>query len=208
MRLEGRITDVPYETGFKVHTAWDLGMSDNTSIIFFQNIGTTLRIIDCYENSSQGLEHYAKYLQSKPYVYGRHIAPHDIRVRELGTGISRLEKARQLGIDFTVADSVSVMDGIEAVRSMTSNLWIDENKGAPLIKALENYRREYDNKRQTYKDNPLHNWSSHMSDSARYMAISLSKTRDGMSAQDQEKLYRQAVYGSNHDLPPIFRDNY
>lgn len=208
MKLDGQITDVPYERGFKVHTAWDLGFRDSTSILFYQVCGQTLRLIDCYENSSQGLEHYIKVLQSKPYVYGFHIAPHDIQVRELGTGVSRLEKARDLGIEFTVAPSMSVMDGIEAVRTMFSRLWIDETKCAPLIKALENYRREYDSKRQVYKDNPLHDFSSHYSDAARYMAISLSKTRDGLSAQDIEKEYQKAVYGAQHDLPPIFRDRY
>jgi phage terminase large subunit len=206
MRLNNQIGDVPYESNFKVNTTWDLGMADCTSIIFFQIIGTTVRIIDCYENSSQGLEHYAKYLQSKPYVYGKHFAPHDIKVRELGTGISRLEKARELGIDFLVADNIPVMDGIEAVRSMLSRTWIDEKRCVPLIKALENYRREYDAKRQTYKDNPLHDFSSHFADSARYMAVSLPKTRDGMSAEDLERQYQQAVYGSNDRLPRFFDD--
>ncbi len=138
MKLENRVTDVPYESGFKVHTAWDLGMRDSTAIIFYQVIGQTLRIIDCYENSSQGLEHYAKILQSKPYVYGTHIAPHDIKVREFTTGVSRLEKARDLGIDFVVADNLSVMDGIEAVRSMLSRVWIDERRCENLVRCLEN----------------------------------------------------------------------
>ena len=206
MRLEERITDVPYESGFKVHTAWDLGMSDSTCIIFYQKIGTTLRIIDCYENASQGLEHYAKVIQGKPYVYGKHFAPHDIKVRELGTGISRLEKARELGIDFVVLDNLPVMDGIESVRSMMSYLWIDEKRCAPLIKAMENYRREYDSKRQTYKDNPLHDFSSHFSDALRYLAVSLPKSSDSMTAEELEQRYQRAVYGSSNDLPPFFRD--
>ena len=96
MRVEGRLTDVPWEAGFPVHTAWDLGVRDSTVIIFFQAIGTSVRIIDVYENSKVGLEHYSKVLQSKDYTYGRHIAQHDIKVKELGTGMTRLEIARQL----------------------------------------------------------------------------------------------------------------
>lgn len=161
MRLDSRIGNVPHEVGFKVHTAWDLGMRDSTTIIFFQTIGTTVRIIDCYENSKVGLEHYISVVGNKGFIYGKHIAPHDIKVRELGTGLSRLEKARSLGISFIVAPDLSIMDGIEAVRTAFSKIWIDETKCAPLLKALENYRQEYDLRNKTYKSNPLHNWSSH-----------------------------------------------
>lgn len=55
MRVEGKIGDVPWESSFKVHTAWDLGVRDNTCIIFFQVIGQTIRVIDTYENSKVGL---------------------------------------------------------------------------------------------------------------------------------------------------------
>jgi hypothetical protein len=161
MRLKGQIGMVPWEPSHKVHTAWDLGMRDSTSIIFFQCIGQTVRIIDYYEKSKEGLEHYIKVLQSKEYSYSRHMAPHDIRVRELGTGMSRLEKAKQLGINFTVAPDVSIVDGIEAVRSTLPKCWIDETKCAQLIKALENYRQEFDAKHKVYKANPLHNQFSH-----------------------------------------------
>ena len=116
MKLRGQISQVPWENGFKVHTAWDLGVRDSTTIIFFQVIGQTVRIIDCYENNKEGLEHYVKLLESKPYTYGKHIAPHDIAVREFGTGMTRIDKARQLGINFTLATNIGIEDGIEAVR--------------------------------------------------------------------------------------------
>lgn len=202
LRVQSRIGQVPWEAGFPVSTSWDLGMRDATTIIFFQTIGQTIRLIDCYENSKQGLEHYASVLKEKPYQYHKHIAPHDIKVKELGTGITRLEKARQLGIKFTVADSVSITDGIEAVRSLFSRLWIDEQQCAPLIKALENYRQEFDVKKRIYKSHPLHDWSSHFCDSMRYLAISLPKTRDGLTPQELDKRYREAVYGT--DLPGFF----
>lgn len=207
MRVKGQIGLVPWETGFKVNTAWDLGVSDNTCIIFFQIIGQTVRIIDCYDKNKEGLEHYVKVIETKPYSYGRHFAPHDIRVREFGSGITRIEKARQLGIKFTVADDISIVDGIEAVRSSFSKIWIDEKQCAPLIKAIENYRQEYDAKRKTYKSHPLHDWSSHYSDALRYLCISLPKTRDGLTAEELDKRYREAVMGDQAHLPPVFRDD-
>lgn len=205
-KREQRIGIVPWENGFKVHTAWDIGVSDSTAIIFFQTIGQTIRIIDCYENSKEGLEHYAEVLQNKPYVYGTHIAPHDIRVKEWGSGVTRLEKAKQLGIKFTIADQVEIPDGIEACRSLFSKLWIDEKKASALVKALENYRQEYDAKRKVYKSRPLHDWSSHFADSFRYLAVSLPKTRDGLSKEELEARYQKAMYGSQGQLPPMFRD--
>lgn len=207
MRVDGRIGDVPWENGFKVFTAWDLGVRDSTTIIFFQCIGTTIRIIDCYENNKEGLEHYVKVLDAKPYVYGRHIAPHDIQVKEWGTGMTRLEKARQLGIKFTIAPDLSIVDGIEAVRSTLGKVWIDSVKALPLIKALENYRQEYDAKKRVYKNIPLHDWSSHFADSMRYLCISLPKTRDGLSAQELDKRYQEAHAGPLAGMPRIFMDD-
>ena len=202
----GNIACVPWESAFPVHTAWDIGMHDNTCVIFFQTIGQTIRLIDSYQHSKEGLEHYAKILQQKPYQYGKHIAPHDIRVKEWGSGITRYEKARQLGITFTVADQYEIADGIEACRSLFSKLWIDEEKCKELIKSLENYRQEYNLKKRVYIPRPLHDWSSHFADAFRYLAVSLSKTSDGLSAKDIERQFEEAHYGSQSHLPPMFQE--
>lgn len=207
MKVQNRISDVPWENSIKVHTAWDLGMRDATTIIFFQVAGQSVRIIDCYENTGMGLDHYVKVLQQKPYTYGRHIAPHDIKVRELGTGMSRLEKARTLGLTFTVAPDLSIEDGIEAVRTTLSKVWIDVNSCKDLIKALENYRHEYDSRKQIYKNNPLHDWSSHYADCFRYLCISLPKTADGLTAEQLEQRYHEAVMMPNNSMPRFFRDD-
>lgn len=206
MRVNGQISDVPWEASFKVHTAWDLGVRDSTAIIFFQTIGQTVRIIDFYEKNKEGLEHYINVIKNKSYVYGKHIAPHDIQVREFGSGMTRLEKARHLGLKFTLAPNISIMDGIESVRSSFSKIWIDKNKCSLLIKALENYRQEFDVKRKVYKSHPLHNFASHAADAMRYLCISLPRTRDGLSAEELDKRYYEAVYGDQATLPPMFRD--
>ena len=205
MRVKGQIGDVPWEPSFKVHTAWDLGVRDSTTIIFFQNVGQTVRIIDCYEKSKEGLEHYIQVLHSKPYTYGKHIAPHDIKVREFTSGVARIEKARQLGINFTIAPDISIVDGIEGVRSSLAKIWIDERNCKPLIKALENYRQEFDAKRRVYKSQPLHDHNSHFADCMRYLCVSLPKTRDGLTPEELDKRYMEAMMGPNYNMPAVFR---
>lgn len=202
-KIEGRIGWVPWENGFKVHTAWDLGVRDSTAIIFFQTIGASIRIIDCYENNKEGLEHYSKVLHSKPYQYGMHIAPHDIKIKEWGSGITRIEKAKELGINFTLSDDISIPDGIEAVRTNFGRMRIDEENCVELIKALENYRQEYDIKKKVYKQRPLHDWSSHYCDAMRYLCVSLPKTRDELTPEELDKRYQEAMYGES--LPKPFQ---
>lgn len=216
MRLNNQISTVPWEPSFKVSTAWDIGVRDSTTIIFFQKIGQTIRIIDYYEKSKEGLEHYVKVIDNKPYSYDRHWAPHDIAVKEFGSGLTRLEKARQLGLKFETRDSgtssglpnISVEDGIEACRSVFAKLWIDEQRCAPLIKALENYRQEFDSKRRVYREKPLHDHNSHAADAFRYMTLSLSRTKDGQTTADElERRYLQTVEGQA-SLPGFFRDDH
>lgn len=216
MRLAGQIGRVPWDPSFMVNTSFDIGVNDSTCIIFYQVIGQTIRIIDCYEKNKEGLEHYVKLIKSKEYTYGKHFAPHDISVREFGSGMTRLEKAANLGLKFefkvvndvrrSIIPNLSIEDGIESVRSSFGKIWIDEERCAPLIKALENYRQEFDVKKKVYKNQPLHDWSSHYADAMRYLCLSLPKTRDGLSAQDLDKNFAAARYGNQGNLPPMFRD--
>jgi len=207
MRVNGQLSVVPWEPSFKVHTAWDLGVRDMTSIIFFQVAGQVIRVIDCYEKNKEGLEHYVNILNEKPYTYGYHFGPHDIAVKEWGSGLTRIEKAKRLGVKFTVVDNILVADGIEAVRSTLPKVWIDEKTCQPLIKALENYRQEYDVKKQVYKPRPLHDVFSNFADAMRYLALSLPKTRDGMSPEDLDRIRNDALYGNQAELPNVFRDD-
>lgn len=170
-RLPNRITVVPWEPGLPVHTSWDLGMDDHTCIWFIQQYGEQLRVIDYYENNGEGLEHYVKQLGARPYVYGSHYAPHDIEVRELGTGRSRKETAQLLGIRFTTVKIHSVEDGVNAVRQIIPQCWFDKDKCQRGINALSEYRREYDEKKLTYKNTPVHDWTSHPADAFRQFAM-------------------------------------
>ena len=199
-RLEGRITNVPYDPTARVDTAWDLGINDSTAIIFYQQVGQEIHIIDCYENSGQGLAHYAKVIQDKPYVYGTHYAPHDIENRELGTGVSRKEIAHSLGIEFVTLPTLKMklLDGIENVRGMFQRFWIDEIKCKRLIIALENYRKEYDKKHDVFTNYPVHDSHSHLADGCRYLSIACklySGSNAGLSVSQISELNRRNRLG-------------
>lgn len=177
-RDEGRITSVPHESLLQVHTAWDLGVDDSTCIWFWQQANGQLRFIDYYEASGEGLPHYAKVLQDKGYIYGNHYAPHDIQVRELGSGLSRIEVARGLGLPFQVAPNVPVEEGIHAGRLILERCWFDTVKCRQGLEALQHYRRDYDDKRRVFRSAPVHDWASHSADAFRYFALASRGNRD------------------------------
>lgn len=174
---DGRITKVPYETLLPVNTVWDLGMGDKTAIWFYQQHNTEIRLIDYYENCGEAIAHYIRVLKEKDYLYGRHYAPHDIEVRELfGSGRSRRQVARGLGVKFEVVKRQELGDGIEAVRTILSRCWFDEDKCEIGIECLKQYHKDFDEKLQVFRDNPVHDWSSHGADAFRYLALSLKET--------------------------------
>lgn len=168
----GRICNVPYESNIPVETWWDLGMGDQMAIWFVQRFKREIRAIDYYANSGEGLAHYAKIIRDKPYVYSRHIGPHDIEVRELGTGKSRKEVAEGLGLKpFETAPKLEVDDGIEAVRNLLGRCWFDEKNCADGIKALKAYRKDWDEDRGVWLSKPRHDWASHPADAFRTGAV-------------------------------------
>lgn len=167
---EKRITHVPYDHFLPVNTAWDLGMDDSMTIWFYQVAGLEVHFIDYYESSGEGLAHYAQVLQDKKYIYGSHFAPHDISVRELGTGKSRLEVAKSFGINFTVAPKLTVEEGINAVRLILNKCYFDREKCYRGVQALKNYKKDWDEKNMVFRTQALHNWASHGADAFRVFA--------------------------------------
>jgi phage terminase large subunit len=167
---QGRVGRVPIDRGLQVDTAWDLGVSDSTAIWFVQTLGKERRFIDYYESSGVGLDHYASVLKEKGYVYRHHYFPHDIAIRELSTGKSRMETLKHLGLEAQVGEQSSVMDGINAVRRMLDQCWFDKDKCERGLEALKQYRREYDDKLKDWKLRPLHDWTSHGADAMRTFA--------------------------------------
>ena len=171
MTEAGRIRRIPHDPAVGVVTAWDLGMSDTTSIVFAQFVGQECRIIDHIEESGLGLQAYAKMLQERPYVYSTHILPHDARVRELGTGQSRVETLASLGIvNVQICPNLGLEDGIQAVRNRLPLTYIHEDCNR-LIESLRQYERDWDDKGKTWRSRPKHNWASHTADAVRYLMV-------------------------------------
>lgn len=168
---EGRITAVPHDPLLPVHTAWDLGIADSTVIWFVQALGREIRAIDVLKGEGVGLDWYARRLQERDYVWGQHYLPHDAQARELGTGLSRVERLAELGIRATICPGLPVEDGIQAVRGLLPNCWFDASRCRAGLEALRMYRRDFDEKSQEFRVRPLHDWTSHYADAFRYFAV-------------------------------------
>jgi len=168
-----RIRPVPWDSRLPVTTWWDLGMNDTNVILFTQGVGNEIRLIDCYSNTGEGLAHYVNHIKSKPYVYERHVLPHDADVRNLDEqGLSRRQTLANLGLYniHVVERTKSVLQDIEKVRQLFSRFYFDEEKCAELIKACNEYRKEWDDKLGQFKNSPLHNKASHLVDPLRLIA--------------------------------------
>ena len=181
-----RIGQLPDNKHLPVYTFWDLGVGDSTAIWFVRVVGNEFHVIDYYENSGEGLRHYMKILKDKGYTYAEHWAPHDIDNREFANdGKSRRQLAREgyevdgeiYSISFNVVPKLGVDEGIELVREILPRCAFDSAKCEEGISHLEAYRKEWDAKRGCWKDNPLHDFTSHASDGFRYFAVAMSRTK-------------------------------
>lgn len=166
-----RITSVPVDHRLPVHTAWDLGIGDSTAIWFFQVVSTEVRVVDFYESHGQGLPHYADILKAKGYAYGDDYVPHDAKVRELGTGRTRVETLISLGRKPKLIPQHNLMDGINAVRETLPRCWFDATRTEYGLDALRQYRSQYKEDAAVFADTPKHDWTSHAADSFRYLAM-------------------------------------
>jgi len=210
MRLSGQIGIVPWEPYHKVYTSWDLGLKDPSVIIFFQVIGETVRIFDYYEAADKPMPHFAQVISNKEamgYIFEKHFPPHDVMQRESARGLTKRELYAELGVKFTEPVVIGIDDGIELVRRNLTKVWIDEKNCKYLIKCLENYREEFDDKRKVYRGYPLHDWSSHAADAMRYLCAALPLCKNYDSAARLEKNWREAINGYDDNLPSIFKTN-
>lgn len=172
LEQDNHFQEISWDDLCQTYTAWDLGMGDSTAIWVVQTVGKEVRIMDYHENHGVGLDHYVKWIRDNNYHTAEHILPHDVQVRELGSGRSRLEVLQEAGLRVKIAPRMAVDDGIQAVRRLLPRCYFDPRTKQGLD-CLRNYRREYDEKRQVFYDRPLHDWSSHGSDAFRYLAIGL-----------------------------------
>lgn len=187
---KGQICDIPYDPKYPVETFWDLGVGDKCTIWFRQKIGGKYHYINYYENHGKGVAHYIQVIDAhgsydgkiteidegeeirgEGYRYGRHIWPHDGKVMEFGSGQSRQETARKLGLIVFIQPKQRVEDRIQASRDRIKISYFDKTKCFRGIECLYNYQKEYDSKAMVFKKIPKHDWSSHGSDSFGYSAL-------------------------------------
>jgi phage terminase large subunit len=177
MDADGRLCGVPYDPAVPVWTAWDLGIGDATAIVCAQMVGREVHVIDYYEATGEPLTHYVAWLDSKPYRYGLDLLPHDAGARELGTGKTREEMLRANGRKVRVLPRQEVDDGINAAKMLLGRVWMDKTKAARLRECLAHYHRDFNHKMGVFKDQPIHDWSSHGADAFRALAMGLRETQ-------------------------------
>lgn len=199
-RLGKRIGSVPYDPHALVHTAWDLGWGDYTSIWFFQIVGNEVHVIDFFQDNGKSLAEYIHHVKTKSYSYGTHIAPLDAAVHEYTNGASRLQVARSLGIEFTLVHGpkekkLTVIEGIDAAKAMFPRCWFDESKCAEGLRMLENYRKEWDERLSKWSEKPVHDFASHAADSFRYMAVGMNKIENGKYNPENDSKALRAYWG-------------
>ena len=193
-RAENRICSVPHDAASPCCTAWDLGYNDATAIWIYQLVGKEIHLIEYIEDFGKPLTHYLEVLSKKPYKYDKHFVPHDASAHELGTGLSRVEVARNLGFNLTVASRLPVIEGIDAARTIFNRCWFDTTRCAKGIIALENYKKEWNDRLGCWAGSPLHNFASHGSDAFRILAVTLKEAdKRATTAEDLDKTYMEAM---------------
>jgi len=172
----GRIMDIEYDPLFPVHTAWDLGYSDDTAIWWFQVVFGEIRLLDYHSSNGQGVAFYAGIIQSREvergYQYGYHYLPHDARAKTLSSNRSVIEQlSDKIPLkSLKITPNLKLQDGIQASRLALTRAWFD-HKCTDGIECLRQYQREYDEDKKVFRDKPRHDWTSHGADAFRYLSI-------------------------------------
>jgi hypothetical protein len=172
----GKIRDIEYDPMFPVHTAWDLGFSDDTAIWWFQVVHGEIRMLDYHSSNGQPVAFYAGIIQSREaergYQYGFHYLPHDARAKTLASNKSIIEQlSDKIPLKYLrIVPNLSLQDGIQASRLALTRAWFD-HKCEDGIECLRQYQREYDEDKKVFRDKPRHDWTSHGADAFRYLSI-------------------------------------
>lgn len=174
VRNEGRITEIEPIKGKPVHRAWDIGRRDDTSIWWFQVVGMQVFILDCYTMPFGTLEPHAEQVEQRRkehgWIDGIDFVPHDARVIEWGSGRTRVESMKALGLRPELVTDAKKLDGINAARQ-TLPRCVFHPRCEVGLSALEQYRREWDDERKTFKADAEHDWTSHLADAFRYLSL-------------------------------------
>jgi phage terminase large subunit len=157
-----------------VHTVWDLGKGANMAIWLFQMAPDGIRIIDCMLGAhDEVIPDLVARLEGLGYVekWGNDYVPHDAKVKELGTGKTRVETLIALRRRPVLVPDHKIDDGISAARLILPKCWFDAKRCEPGLEALRNYKAEWDDERKVFKLVRKHDWTSHFADAFRYLAM-------------------------------------
>lgn len=193
-RQERRICHVPYDETARTYSAWDIGIGDSNAIWVFQLVGKEVHFIDYYENSDEPLTHYVNWLKNKPYMFEKHFMPHDAASRSLQSGKSLVDIARGMGMKIDVLPrDTNEMFGIECLRNMLPRFFFDQSKCEKGIKAVEAFRKEWNEKLGCYREKSYHDWASHGSKALIYAAEAVQRTGSGagMTAEEWNRMRKQ-----------------
>jgi phage terminase large subunit len=185
LRKTGRFKFIPYDPALNVHTVCDLGVGQNLVIGFYQKVANEVRMIDFWQGQPRdGLVDAIRAMKNKPYVYGKHFAPHDVKATEIATGKTRLQTAKELGIEYKEVPHLSVDDGINKGKLFFSKLWVSTTCEW-WLDAMSQYHQEWDEKRNDFVTSPYKDWTSHGADVHRYAALVVDQFDNELESQPE-----------------------
>ena len=205
---DGRVKELEFDTSQPLHWVLDLGWRDDTALIAFQERPDGYPIMFSASENRRAIPYYINVIQSTCDTYacarGNVWLPHDAKAKSLQTGRSIVEQFMDNGILPEIVPELSIMDGISAARMLFGDMWFNEPLCKPLIMALKSYHREFDEDKKMFRDNPVHDWSSHFADTFRYLSLVINKIakkraptqQESMEAERKERI-RGAHYAFN-----------
>ena len=190
---EGRLKAVAHTEGYPVHSAWDLGMDDDTAIWFYQVVGGELNIIDYHAKNFKDIPYYTEYLYNRGsemnWRMGMHWLPHDANPKRLGQGGKTIiqqfmeqrneiehEKGYHIG-KFKITPSFKKADGIQAGRATFKLANFDKTNCEDGVDNLKAYHRKFDKENNKFSEDAVHDGSSHAADAWRYLSLTWKESR-------------------------------
>lgn len=171
VRVDGRIREFEPKSDIPIHRAWDIGVRDDTSIWWFQIVDGAPYLIDCYTNHGAGVAHYAQIVRERGWLpAGEDYVPQDAKVLDWGSDRTRVEAMIAHGLKPRMVPRHDKLDGINAAR-ITIDRAVFHSRCEQGVSALEQYRREWDDERKMFQANEVRDWTTHLADAFRYLAM-------------------------------------
>lgn len=171
--LNGRRGKVPYDQSRPVHTFWDLGHDDFTSIWFVQQVGVEYNIINYFQDRLQKIPYYLEHLQELHYNYGFHYLPHDGDNETLASmSVANIVRKSYPGKVKIVPRVSKKVVGIRAARVVFDLCNFDEENTADGWQCLCRYCYDID-KDGKWSNEPKHDENSHGADAFQTFSLSL-----------------------------------